>query len=110
MSRKNSVLNHLVDGGDMSGNVTGTIADCRNMEFITFQCIYSGTSSPVGTITVEATLDGTNWTELALSTINVTADGTDLVDLYNINYQGIRIKYNRSSGTGTINIWYKGRY
>lgn len=109
MSRKNSVLVKHVDAEDMSSNITSASIECRNMEFMTFQFIFTGT--PTGTFTVEASLDGTNWTALGLATISASgAAGNHLVDLYNVNYQYIRTKYTASSGSGSLDVWYKGRY
>lgn len=107
--RKNSVCIKHVDAGDMSSDVTGASIDCRNMEFMTFQFIFTG--SPTGTFTIEASLDGSTWTTLGLSTISASGSaGNHLVDLYNVNYQYVRPVYTASSGSGSLDVWYKGRY
>lgn len=107
--RKNSICVKHVDAVDMSSDVTSDSIDCRNMEFITFQFIFTG--SPTGTFTVEASLDGSTWTELSLAELTAAGSGGNhLVDLYNVNYQNIRTKYTASSGSGSLDVWYKGRY
>ena len=94
----------VITAGDMSGSLTSTVTNVAYTDNVGYHCVWTGT--PTGTITVEATIDGTNWDSLTLSpTISLTgASGSTLISLNQLPYESVRMKYNRSSGTGTINV------
>lgn len=70
-----------------------------------FQVLWSGgAASPVGAFTVEASLDGANWTVLSFgSAISQSGDsGGHLININQCPFEELRVKYTRSSGTGSI--------
>lgn len=64
--------------------------------------IYTG--SPVGTITVEASIDGENFTTVADSSTAISAAGDTLFDIGQANYLWARLRYARTSGSGSMDI------
>lgn len=94
----------VVTAGDMSGSITSAVTNVSYTDNVGYHCVWTGT--PTGTITVEATIDGTNWDSLTLSpTISLTGSASStLISLNQLPYESVRLKYNRTSGTGTLNV------
>lgn len=107
------VTNEVVfsGGGDMSGSLTSSSFPINQVYGWSAQFVFTG--SPVGTLKVQVSCDynvapnttpaPTNWTDLADSSLSISAAG-DIT--YNVNlafYNWIRFIYTRSSGSGTIN-------
>ncbi len=106
MSRKNVLTPyHLVTDGNMSGNITSDATTITYTDNIAFQVIFAG--APVGTFYVDGTLNGTTWDALEFET-DPTAAGVDASFLININqcpYYKLRVRYVRTSGTGTLQVY-----
>ena len=104
MSRKNVLTPfHLVIGGDMSSSITSATTNFQYLDNIGLQLIYTG--APIGTITLEASLDGATWSTLDVGPVVVNGAGSDLVTLNQLPYNQMRIKYNKTSGTGSLDAY-----
>lgn len=99
----------------MAANITSAVTIVQNLSMISYDISWSGTT-PVGTMTVEVSNtysvnpDGTvrtagNWTTLTLSsTTNVSGNnGNGFIDVDQTGAFAMRLKYTRTSGTGTMN-------
>jgi len=96
---------HLLTDGDMSGNLTSDSVDVTYTDNVGFQLTFTGT--PTGTFSCEGTIDETNWSALSFSSTPQavgTAD-THLLNINQIPYKKLRVKYTRTSGTGTLNVY-----
>lgn len=102
----------LIDAGDMSGNLTAVVANgvfqngVLYLDNIGFQYIWTGT--PTGTIALQFSQDGTNWTTMVLSPAITQPAGSAGNDGSNVNqfpYKYIRVTYTRSSGSGSLTVW-----
>lgn len=76
-----------------------------------FQGVWSGGGAPNGTFTVEVSNDNvadpddvTNWTTYGGSSISITADGDLGYSVPSVGYRFARVRYVRTSGTGTFNM------
>lgn len=95
-------------------NILGTIdmsaTGASDPIYIGFQsaycvhAIFDGATSPVGSITLEASIDGSNWSTVADSSSSVSAAGTAFWDVTKASYPMVRVKYTRTSGSGTMTI------
>jgi hypothetical protein len=94
----------ILVGGDMSADVTGPETSVKNLDQITYEIVWSGTS-PIGTIEVQ-TLVKDVWQAIALPTIGVSgATGNHLITINSAShFHKLRVKYVRTSGTGLITI------
>lgn len=109
MGRKNVVKSFdMVVSGDMSGNITSSTTDVINLDKASIYISWSG-SSPVGTLTVEATnsdpVDSNSvWRELDFgSAISVSGNTGDHDLIFTeLPFRAIRLVYTFSSGTGTL--------
>jgi hypothetical protein len=109
MSRKNVLPKFKnITAGDMSGNITSTVTDNVGVEL-------SWTGTPTGTFSVEVSvsyeqdsqgnvINAGSWNALTLNPTPVAsgAAGSYYISLNQIEAPWIRIKYTRTSGSGTL--------
>lgn len=105
MGRKNVLLPyHLVVAGDMSDDITSGVVNVQYLDNVGIQVVFTG--DPVGTFTVEGSVDGTNYTELDLGTISASGAGDSfLMNMNQLPYPLIRLKYTATSGAGSLNAY-----
>lgn len=105
MGRK-SVLEpySIVSAGDMAGSVTSPETSVKNLDQITYEVVWSGTS-PVGEIQVQTQVKDV-WQAIALPTIGVSGNtGSHLITINSAShFHKLRVVYLRTSGTGTLTI------
>lgn len=95
----------LLDGGDMSADVTSSEAGLDHMEMAAIHAKWSG-SSPTGSLIVQATVNGTDWVAVSTdTTLAVTATGEKIFHLSNIGYRKCRVFWDKTSGTGSLDVW-----
>jgi hypothetical protein len=96
---------HLMTDGDMSGNLTSNTVDVTYSDNVGIQLTWTGAA--VGTFAVEGTVDESNWSSLSFSSTPSASGGGDthLLNLNNLPYKRIRVKYTRTSSTGTLQVW-----
>jgi hypothetical protein len=95
---------HLLVDGDMSGDLTSDPVDVTYSDNVGMQLIFSG--SPTGVFYVQGTIDGSNWSNLSFDTTPTAAGSADthLLNMTQIPYRKVRLFYDRTSGTGTLNV------
>jgi hypothetical protein len=111
----------VIENGDMSSSITSDVTIIQNVSMLSFDISWVG-SSPVGSMSVEVSnsysqnADGSvknvgSWTALTLSTAaDVSGNtGNGFIDLEQLAAYAVRIKYVRTSGTGTINVTVNGK-
>lgn len=86
---------------------------------VTVQLVVSNTQSAVGTLRVQASLDGSNWCNLAYRDSNdiiqdgyaVTAAMLDIHPMleYPLNANFVRVRWERTSGKGGVSFYIKSR-
>lgn len=70
------------------------------------QLIYTG--APVGTFSLECSNDGANWDTVPDTTVAISAAGTTLYNVAAVFYKFARIKFVRTSGTGSMDAYFFG--
>lgn len=106
MSRKSVIRGHkVITDGDMSGSLTSEITNVTNLDNVGYIVEWSG-SSPSGQIEVEIQSGPSGWAPLDFgSTISVSGNtGSIILNINQIPFENIRLKYTASSGTGTLNV------
>ncbi len=92
----------LVTGASLGADYTSsTIATDRN-DLIGLQLIIGGT--PVGTFELQVTIDGSNWSTITNSDVDISAAGDIFYSIANITYPKLRIFYDSTSSTGTLAV------
>jgi hypothetical protein len=96
-----------LDAVSMSTDQTSEITDIKNLDNVGYIISWAG-ASPVGTVTVEVSNDKedepTIWHELDFgASIEITGNsGSHDININQLPFSKIRIKYNRTSGSGTL--------
>lgn len=106
MGRKQVSLPYqLLNGESMGASFTSAATNVTYTDVVGYQLKWTGT--PTGTFDVEATVDGSNWEALTLSPAPQATGGAGgtLISLNQIPYAQVRLKYTRTSGTGSLSAW-----
>lgn len=113
----------VIDGGNMAGDITGSETNVQFLDYVLLQVEWSGTS-PVGVLNVEflkleAERNTATGVDLWQKVDFGGAIGTDIpisgspashqVILNEIAFPKIRCFYDRTSGSGTLNITLVGK-
>lgn len=106
----------------MGANITSAVTDISYLDNVGIELVWSAGSSPVGLISVEGSIDyfqdnlgnvvrTGNWTALTLSPSPAVSGntGTILLDMNQLSFPFIRVKYTRTSGSGTLNGYICGK-
>lgn len=103
---------HSIVNASMVGNITSPVTTISWLDNVAVQLIWTG--APVGTFSVQGSLDynavtsnpGT-WVSLVLNPVPTAAGSADsaLVDMNQLSFPYIRVVYNFTSGTGTLNAY-----
>jgi hypothetical protein len=99
----------LMSAVSLGASTTSNPVDVTHLSNVAIHLIYTGT--PTGTIDVEVSNDSTNWIVLGSpNTVALSgAAGGTLLQLTNIGYYHLRIKYTRTSSTGTLTALLGGK-
>lgn len=101
----------LIDSVSMGADVISAITSIQFLDNISIQMSFTG--SPVGTFSVQVSNDydsnqptaTATWSDLTLSAVPTASGSADdiFIDLTQVPAPYVRIKYSRTSGTGTLN-------
>lgn len=84
----------------LPGNITNVAGYC-------IQAVWSNGSSPVGTMSLQASLDSENWSDIPNSSLPVAGNSDN--NVFNVSkhayYNFVRLKYTRTSGDGLLVIY-----
>ncbi len=112
--------------GDMSADITSAPTILQSLTMVNYAVSWTGTS-PVGTVSVEASNDctvnaeggvsGGTWNPLPLdlngvtvTTIPVTGNtGNGMIDIDGLAAYAVRLKYTFTSGVGTLTVVVTGK-
>lgn len=66
----------------------------------------SWTGTPTGTLSVQGSLDGTNYADIGASISSQPAGGTgsNLLNLVDLMFRYVRVSYTNASGSGTLSV------
>lgn len=117
-SRKNVLLPfQSITNGSMGGNLVSAITSAQFQDNIGIQVKWES-SNAVGVLAVEASI---NW-DPHLNTGDFEAltfdpvlvqpnsnNGSYLINLNQLPYVYYRVSYTRTSGTGTLNVWFSSK-
>lgn len=110
----------VITNGDMSGDITSSVTIISNISLGSYIASWSG-ATPIGTLTVEVSNDysvnadgsvknpGT-WVVFPSATGAVSGNtGTGAFDVADNGFYAMRLKYTRTSGTGTMQAYFAGK-
>ncbi len=106
MSRKLVVKSFpMIDSVSMGASIESSVVNVQNLDQGSVFVEWSGGSTPVGTLTVEAR-NGENatWYELDFNSVMSVSgnSGSHQIVFNSMPFTDIKLKYTRSSGSGTL--------
>jgi hypothetical protein len=93
----------IVNSGNMAASITSDIYTIAGRKVYAIHAIYTG--SPVGTLTLEASNDGSTWATVTGSSTAVSGASNTFFNVADAGYEMVRLKYTLASGTGTLNAY-----
>jgi hypothetical protein len=88
----------------VTGAFNTSAVDASGLSLITAQYIWSSGSSPSGSVNIEGSLDGTNWSALGTSVTVTGTSGVGLVAVASKAVKYARVAYSHISGTHTAKV------
>lgn len=111
----------VITSGSMAGDLTSDVTVLQSLSRFSYQVTWTGTT-PVGTLSVlgsndyslnpdGSVLNAGTWTAITLdvdgqpsSTVDVSGNsGSGILNVTDLNCYAVKLFYDRSSGTGTLN-------
>lgn len=106
--RKNVIAPvQIIESGDMSADITSSVLVLQWMDNAGLQIEWASTDA-IGTIEVQASVNGVTFYALTFSTALTqpnSNNGGYLVNLNQFPFRYFRVFYDRTSGSGTLNVW-----
>jgi len=100
----------IVVNGSMAADVASTPVEITTFNGYSVTAKVTGGSSPDGMIAIQVSNDDaaspTSWIELAGSANTIDGDDTVVWNVADAYYKWFRIFYDRTSGSGTLNVNY----
>lgn len=93
--------------GDMSASITGPTTTIDMIDQVCYQVTWTS-SNAVGVISVQGSVDGTTFNDLTFTPAlaqPASNNGSYLINLALIPFPYVRVKYTRTSGTGTLVVY-----
>lgn len=85
---------------DASVNQTSVSQSINQIFSYSAQAVFTG--SPAGTVSLQASIDNTNFVDIGASDQVISDAGTIIWNVSGANYQYFRIVWVKSGGTGTV--------
>lgn len=93
--------------GTMAADITGPTTQIDTADQVCYQVSWTS-SNAVGVISVQGSVDGVNFVDLTFSPVltqPASNNGSYLINLALLPFPLIRLKYTRTSGTGTLTVY-----
>jgi len=95
---------------DMSATVASATWNFSRFKSGSIQFVWSAGSSPVGSFTLEGSVDGTNWVTVDSTLAQISGNtGSQLIDIPFSGLPALRGKYTRVSGSATLDVYVFGK-
>ena len=95
----------ILDTQEMSDSFTSSPIYLGQQTKYCVHAVFSDASSPVGTLSIEVSIDGQTWAPLSGSSYSISSAGDKMYDVGYATYRQARIKYVRGSGSGTMTLY-----
>lgn len=90
----------LASAQSMASSFNSNAFNLDRTPIFAIQAVYTG--SPVGTLKLQSSNDGTNWDDIAGSTVAVSAAGSQTWNYTGAGFGKVRLVYTATSGTGSL--------
>jgi hypothetical protein len=99
--------NKLIEGGDMSATFQSDGINLHGKEGYSIHAIFTG--SPMGTVYLAVSNNNEDWAVLADSAQAVSAAGDVFYNVSKANYSYVRFHYSATSGSGSLDAFFKAK-
>jgi hypothetical protein len=109
----------IVTAGSLAASLSSTAVDLTEYNSSSITAVWSGGGSPTGDLKLQISddlltstqtcADVTTWTDYTGSTISIVTDGDAAWNLGDPGFRCVRFRWVRTSGTGTINVYFHGK-
>lgn len=106
-------LDLIVNAGSMGADILSEAVSLDQVYGCSIQSVYTGT--PVGDLKIQVSNDDVplssqivNWFDVG-TTVNIAAAGSNLQKFDFVPYKWLRVFYDRTSGSGTLNVTLCGK-
>jgi hypothetical protein len=103
---KNSVI---INAQAMTGNITSEVENTNNINRFSIHVFWSGGGTPIGSLILQASNDGSNFVDVETNTVTGNSGGI----MYNVegpSYSWVRVKYSFTSGSATMSAIFNSKY
>lgn len=110
MSAIRTLYAQSIISGNTSGNITGQAINTEAFPIIGIQAVWTGTTN--GTITLEGSIDGTNYSAIAgvsIAPAGSPGAGIDVPTATYIPDRFVRAVFTRTSGSGVLQVYVSGK-
>lgn len=99
----------LIVDTTMGGDITSPSKEIESTRSFCVQFYWTGTT-PVGSVMLQGSLDNSHFNDITDSILPVTGNsGSCMINVELPAYGFVRVKYTRTSGTGTANCYINGK-
>lgn len=98
----------IISADGMSADVTSERINIMLNQAVSVQFTWSAGSTPIGVMSVEASIDGVAYVTLSTSALTGNS-GTYIFNIEEPAYSFIRAKYARTSGSGSLTVTAAGK-
>lgn len=104
MQTSNFLFNsNSITAASMGADATGTGLDVAEATHVAVQSVWSGGSTPVGLLLVQASNDDSTYTTIDSQAVSGDS-GSLIYKASDVGYRYIRAFYDRTSGSGTLSV------
>lgn len=99
--------NPALVSGSMGANIIGPVTNIDKVDQMCYQVVWTS-SNAIGTISVQGSVNGTTFEDLTFNPVlaqPASNNGSYLINLALIPFTYIRLKYTRTSGTGSMTVY-----
>jgi len=102
----------IISGGNLGADITSTSQNLNSIHHFAVQFIWTGASTPVGTVILQGSNDNITFTDISDSLLAVSGNSGSCLINYDLPSFGfVRLKYTRTSGSGgTVTCTINGKY
>lgn len=97
----------LLPATSMGASITSDPINLSTKDAFAVHAIYTG--SPVGTISLEASIDGVSYSTIAGSSTTISGASDVFLNVKEANYMWARLVYSFTSGSGSLTAHYSTR-
>ena len=99
----------IINAQSMGSDVTSSSENTNNIRSFSIHVFWSGGGTPIGSLILQASNDGTNFVDVETNSVTGNSGGI-MYNVENPSYSYARVKYVRTSGSATMSAVFNSKY